>query len=368
MSNATLTVDLNKFRRNLAICKKQTDARMLLVVKANAYGHGITKISQIAIEEGVHVLGVANTDELTVLRNAGLNAEIFLLGVVDPEDFPTAVKFKAHVPVWRLDQLESLDAAAAKQGMTGKFQIKIDTGMGRLGLFIEELGDFLRHIQKFKNIQCTGVYSHFMGSDLDDLTHAGAQLDLFTKAVTQIRTSGLTPEYIHIANSPATLRMSASHFNLVRLGVAAYGLNPFLPTPNVVALEPIASWTTKLLNIKTLPPGHGVSYGAEYRTSENQRIGVVPVGYADGFRRYPSKINTVLIRGQEVRVLGRVCMDHIMVDLSSVAGAALNDEVVLIGRQGDKEISADILSVRWGTNNYDVVVNIGNRVKRIYKD
>jgi alanine racemase len=366
MSNSTLYVNLDQFRKNLEVCRSETSARALLIVKANGYGHGITRISEVAIEQGVHALGVVNTEELRVVREGGIRSEVFLVGAVDLADFADAVSLDAHVPIWRNDQLEALDYAADTKGIIGKYQIKVDTGMGRLGVFPEQVREFALCAKRFSHIRCSGVYSHFFGSDLESLSFAEEQLRLFKTSVAEVFAAGLSPAYVHISNSPATIRMHDAHFNLVRLGVIAYGVQPSTATPMPAGIKPIATWTTKLLNIKLLPAGHGVSYGAEYRTSGPQLVGVIQVGYADGFRRYPASVNSVLVHGSNAKVLGRVCMDQAIIDLSDIACPKLGDEVCLLGRQGQAEISADTLSERWGTNSYDVLANIGTRVRRVY--
>lgn len=305
---------------------------------------------------------------MAAIRAEGLDTDVFILGAVDPCDFVEAVKLNGQVSVWRVDQLKELEKAAKAVEQIGKYQIKIDTGMGRLGLFPEEADRFFHQTREYRYIQCTGIYSHFCGADLDDLTCATEQLTLFEATLKRANAHGLCPKFVHIANSPATIRLPKAHLNLVRLGIAAYGLVPSASSPLPTAVEAIGSWTTKLLNVKTLPAGHGVSYGAEYRTSHSLRAGVIPVGYADGFRRYPPQANTVVIRGCEIAVLGRVCMDHAVVDLSGCPDAQLGDEVTILGVHGKKVISAETLAHRWGTNNYDVVANIGNRVRRKYTD
>jgi alanine racemase len=368
VSSSSLIVNLSALERNLSLLSKQIDAPMLVIVKANGYGHGIERIGKQCDKWGVEFLGVVQLGELAALRKVDVRCKILTMGGVANEEFDEVHGLAGDLAVWRSDQVASADAVGVRTGTKVRLHLKLDTGMGRLGVLPADLAQLIDSIENRRGIDVVGVYSHFASADSSDLTHAKSQLDAFRECLQLLAARKIYPQFVHIANSPASLRLLGSRFNLVRLGIAAYGLKPTDDFVLPDGVLPIACWKTSLLNVKTLPKGHAVSYGAEFVTSEDMTVGVIPVGYADGFRRYPRGVNTVLSDGVELPVIGRICMDYTIIDLRKRQNAQVGDEIVLLGAFGRNVITAEELAVRWGTNNYDVLANIGARVGRTYVD
>jgi alanine racemase len=238
--------------------------------------------------------------------------------------------------------------------------------MGRLGIAAEEGLAFVRALSGLDGLTVDGLFTHFAGSDMADQTSALKQVDRLNLALEALTAAGLRPPRVHAANSGAVLRRPEARYDLVRSGILLYGLDPSDEVPRPAGFEPALTWKAAVAQVKTLPPGHGVSYGAEYVTPSTETVAVLPVGYADGYRRVPKRVNSVLIGGQSAPVRGRVCMDQIVVGVSHLPRVHVGDEAVLIGWQGGQAISAETLAQRWGTINYDVTSGIMARVERRY--
>ena len=249
-------------------------------------------------------------------------------------------------------------------GATARLHLKVDTGMNRIGAQPEAALQLARRIAGAQGAQLEWIFTHFARADEADQTHTQEQLACFRQVLAQLEAAGLRPPLVHAANSAASLTLPEASFDMVRLGIGMYGLHPSPDCPLPEAFRPALSWKAALSHLKTLPPGQGISYNYEYFTRSHERIGTVPVGYADGLRR--NAPNQVLIRGKKAPIVGRVCMDQIMVQLDGAPGAQPGDEVVLIGEQGEQRISAEEVGQRWGTINYEVVCGIGRRVPRLY--
>jgi alanine racemase len=238
--------------------------------------------------------------------------------------------------------------------------------MGREGIFAEQAVAFAKTAQLYEHIRLVGITSHFYLADGIDTSSVEKQYRNFTAAINALEHEGLRPPIAHLANSPALLRFPHTRFDMVRSGIVTYGL-PYeegftLPE----AIRPIATWKARLVSVKKLPPGHVVSYGGQYVTSSTETIAIIPLGYADGLHRFPKNVNEVLFRGERLPTVGRICMDQAMIRIPDNLGAAVGDEVVILGRQGDREIDSLDIARRWGTNNYDVLCNISPRVPRVY--
>lgn len=365
-SSSTLNVSLSAFENNIRTLSRHTQTPMLVVVKANAYGHGIERIGVACARFNVAYLGVVQLLELRELRAVGVSSKILVMGGLFNEDFADAHRLGADIAIWRPDQLECADQVGQTTGVAVNVHIKLDTGMGRLGMFPDQLAAFSDSIRTKRGVKVVGVYSHLPSADDNDELKTISQLAIFERCLSVLSDKGITPQFIHIANSPASIRIRRSRFTMTRFGIAAYGLRPTDDFDLPAGVMPIAEWVTRILSVKWLPKGVGVSYGGEFVTPEDMPIGVLPVGYADGFRRRPANVNTVLCAGVELPVIGRICMDFCMVDLRARPATCVEDEVILLGSSGSKAISAESLASRWGTNNYDVMVNIGARVTRRY--
>jgi alanine racemase len=287
-----------------------------------------------------------------------------LLGFLPFNRFNEAVTNNISITLWDHEQLQTASNAAQFTGQPAKIHLKVDTGMHRLGIQVENAFDFVNHIRRTPGIILEGVFTHFSSSDLPLDPTTGQQIHLFNKLLHDLNNAGLRPEIIHASNSAASLTRPDAEYNMVRTGIAMYGLHPSQECLLPDQFRPVMTWKSVLSQVKILPAGQGVSYGHEYITKAHERIGTIPVGYADGLRRI--KGNQVLIGGKKVPVIGRVCMDQCCVQLDTVPDAIAGDEVVLIGSQCSVSISADQLASTWQTNNYEVVCGIAARVPRLY--
>jgi alanine racemase len=338
---------------------------VMAVLKADAYGHGAVKVARTALNNGATCLGVACLGEAVELRRAGIAAPILILGFTPAWQTREAVLHDTTVALFSLDVARALSRAAGDLHARVRVHVKADTGMGRLGLLPGEVVPFVRAIHELPNLDVEGIFTHFATADSADESHARAQLDVFLSVLDDLGKAGFSFRYVHAANSAATLSLPESRFNLVRPGIAMFGLNP---SPDVACppdFQRALAFKCQVAQVKELPPGSCVSYGCTYRTPDWRKIAVIPVGYADGFRRAPAHWGDVLVKGRRAPIVGRVCMDQTMVDVTDIPDVRQGDEVVLIGRQGTEEITADEVATHLGTINYEVVSEILARVPRV---
>jgi len=342
--------------------------RLLATLKADAYGHGALKVARTVLHNGASMLGVATVSEAAPLRKAGINVPILVFGYVPPWQMREAVRLNLTVTLYALESAYALSRAALALGQAVKIHVKIDTGMGRLGVRAEQMDEILRLLQELSTlpgIELEGMYTHFVMADAQDLTHARMQLARFHDVLHMVETHHLRPPLVQAANSAATLSLPESHFDMIRPGIALYGLDPSSEVRLPDGFRPALSFKTQVAQVKDIPAGECISYGCTYTTDRPTRVAVLPVGYADGFRRAPANWGTVLIHGNEAPILGRVCMDQCIVDVSHIPHVRMGDEVVLIGRQGTATLSAEQVAQRLGTINYEVVSEILARVPRV---
>lgn len=342
--------------------KAITNTNVMAVVKANAYGHGAVEVARAATEAGAEWLGVAIPSEGLELRRAGSKANVLVLGYTPPHLASEAIENDLSLTVYDLDVAKAYAESAKTLNKRVRVHIKIDTGMSRLGVMWSEAAGLVKEVEYIDGLQVEGLFTHFSSADDADQTFTRDQLNRFNQAIESVRGSKI----IHAANSPAALTLPEARFDLVRMGIALYGLSPSTDVPVPADFIPALEWKSTVSQVKALPPGTPVSYGGEYVTKTTETIAVIPVGYGDGFRRYPKNVAHVLIGDRRVPVVGRVCMDQIMVNVSECCGTKIGDEVVLIGNQGDSQITADEAAAWWGTINYDVVTGIMARVPRVY--
>jgi alanine racemase len=355
-------IDLSAIRNNVQHMQALTRTGVMAVVKANAYGHGAVEVSRAAVAAGAQWLGVARAAEGMALRAAGLAAPILALGHTLPDEAPRALAHAISLAVYDADSARAY-AAARALGAPARLHLKVDTGMGRLGCRPAEVLDLMRFLQGLDGIVVEGLFTHFASSDLADQRPTLAQLAEFNTVLAALNAAGLRPPLIHASNSAGAIAYPAARFDLVRMGIALYGLNPSEAVPCPPAFRPALAWKSRVVQVKTLPPGHGVSYGAEYVTQTTETLAVVAVGYADGFRRAPKNVNEVLINGTRAPVRGRVCMDQIVVGVDPIPTVRVGDEVILVG----PGLTADEVARRWGTINYDVTTGIMARVPRVFQ-
>jgi alanine racemase len=350
-------------RKIRAALTKGTD--IMAVVKANAYGHGIVEVSRILEGLKIRYLGVATLDEALILRNAGIKLPILILGSLLPEKVELAVKNDITLTLCNKEVLAALSGIARK-GLRPKVHIKVDTGMGRIGVWHESAVGFITEVKKREAIEIEGVYTHFSIAGRDKF-FTQYQIDSFEGIISELRGKGISIPLKHAANSIACCDWKKSHLNMVRPGIIIYGIYPKRNFPRLIKLKPAFSLKTKIAFIKDTPPGRSISYGRTYITEAHTKIATLPIGYADGYGRILSNKAEVLVKGRRAPVVGKVTMDQTMVDVGHIRNAKVGDEVVLIGKQGKEEIRIERLARLAGTIPYEIVTGITNRVPRRYK-
>jgi alanine racemase len=341
------------------------EVKILAVLKADAYGHGAVTVARTALNNGVSYCGVASVNEALKLRDGGISAPTLVMGYTPTWLIREAILHDVTLTVYDADMVRAISRAAGDLRRIACIHVKVDTGMGRLGLLPEQVVPFLHEVRDLPDLDLAGIFTHFSIADDTNLEYTRWQLARFQKVLDDLAEIGVTFRTIHCANSAAILRLSQAHFNTVRLGLAMYGLRP---SPNVslpAGFRPAMTWKTTIAQVKTLPQGSFVSYGNTYQTEREETIAVIPVGYADGFRRAPTRWHVVLVRGQRAPIVGRVCMDQTMINVNHIPNVRVGDEVVLIGRQGEDEITAEEVADWLGTINYEVVSEILARVPRM---
>lgn len=360
-----LEIDADTLATNVQIIKDHIgdEVTLMAVVKADAYGHGAVLTARTAVMNGADYLAVASLAEAVELRDAGITTPILVLSYAPPELARQAHQLNITLTVFDLEIAERYDRIA--RTVTGKLKvhIKIDSGMGRLGIFAIDAVDAFRHLGMMTNLDIEGIYTHFSSADEDaDLTRI--ELDRFIMGIRPLRAAGIQAKYTHSANSPGTLLDTQNHFNLVRPGLMLYGLSPSDKTPLYEGMRPVMAWKTRVLQVKDFPPGHPIGYGGTYVTRANEKIAILPIGYADGFRRAPHTWEYVLIKGRRAPVIGRVSMEKTAVKVDAIPNVRAGDEVILLGSQGDEQITAEMIADWLKTSNYEVVTTILPRVPR----
>ncbi len=340
------------------------DVALMAVVKANAYGHGAVAVSSTALLNGASYLGVASVNEASELRDAAINAPILVLGYTPPWAASEVIRYNLTLTLYDLDIARSFDRAAREMNARISVHVKIDTGMSRLGLLPDQVMPFFRAFRNLHNLDLEGIFTHFSSSESDP-EYTREQLRTFNEVVNPLKAAGFQFKYIHAANTAAALYYPETRFNMVRVGIGLYGLDPGLDAPLPGDFRAAMTWKTTIAEVKTLLPGTFVGYNNTYRTSGVERIAVIPVGYADGFRRAPQHWGEVLVGGQRAPLVGRVSMDQTMINVTNIPDVNIGDEVVLIGKQGDEQITADDVAKQLGTINYEVVSTILARVPRV---
>jgi alanine racemase len=357
--------NVNEFRRLLG-----PEVQIMAVVKAGGYGHGAVEAARAALAAGATALAVAFQEEGVELRCAGITAPVLLLGYTEPCQAPQLVEHHLTPVVFDWEAAEGLSRRLVGQGARLPVHVKVDTGMGRLGVAPGEAVEFAARVAALPGLALEGLLTHFAAADDDGegAAFTETQLRRFDQVVAGCRQRGLAIAQIHAANSAAAAAYPRSRYNLVRLGLTLYGCYPagWLEESAAVRLQPVLAFKSRLVLVKDVPAGTPISYGCTYRTGRQAVIGTVPVGYADGYSRGLSNRGEVLVRGRRAPVVGRVCMDQFMVDLTDIPGAARGDEVVLYGRQGDEAIPVEAVAGALGTISYEVLCALGKRVPRVY--
>jgi alanine racemase len=361
---AWLEIDLGAIQNNIRLLRQKLSKPVMAVVKANAFGHGIIPSSKAALAGNAEWLGVARIEEALQLREAGIQAPVLVFGYTAPCKVKDAAGNSIRLTVYDVGIAQAYNEEALRCGAVLKVHVKVDTGMGRLGLFPNQAVNFLQTLAGMKGLEIEGIFTHFARADEPEQQTTQEQINRFTDIIWEIEKMGLRPPWVHADNSAGSLNFPQASHDLIRTGIVVYGLSPSSSRPLPDGYRAALSFKAKLVSIKEFPPGSGISYSHRYVTYKTEKIGVIPVGYADGLRRVSG--NEVLIRGVRVPVVGNVCMDQCMIQLEKVPDAQIGDEVVLIGQQNGDKITADDLAELWGTINYEVVCNMAARLPRIY--
>lgn len=366
-SLSELTIDLAALRHNYLALRGRCapGVRLMAVVKADAYGHGLLPAARTLAAAGADYLGVATLEEGLALREAGITQPVALLLGVEPGQAKAALAADLEVMLYRRDVAQALSAAARQLGKTARVHLKADTGMGRLGLTYPEVLPFLEFLAGLPALEVLGLASHLASADLEDPAYTRRQLKEFQELLGAARARGFALPLSHLANSAATVAFPETHFALVRPGIMLYGsrVAPWLPTPE---LKPVMHFRTRVLQRKRLPPGSGISYGSTYVTPDWCELAVLPVGYANGLSRQLSNRGQVLIRGRRAPMRGRVCMNLIMVEVTGLPDVREGETVTLLGTDGGELISGDELAAWAGTISYEVFCNLGAANPRRY--
>jgi len=359
-------VNLKSLAFNLNQVKKVLSAKTMILatIKADGYGHGLIPVARKLAASGVDYFGVASIDEGIKLRAAGIKIPVLILGLFFKGDIAPLFNYELTPTICSYDLALELDRRGKRLAQRIKVHIKVDTGMGRIGLTGQEALKLIRRIHRLKFIEIEGIFTHFALADINQKFTAD-QINSFNRLILQLETEGIHIPLAHAANSMGVLAYRQSHFNMVRPGLVLYGL---YPRPGLkINLKPVLSLKTKVMYVKKVPKGCGISYGHSYITKKKTTIITLPIGYGDGYPRNLSNIGPILVKGKRFKISGRVCMDQIMVDVGNLK-VRLGDEVVLIGTQGKNRISAEELARYCNTIPYEIVCGLGSRIPRIYLD
>jgi len=361
-------IDLDAITQNAAQLKRRAGARaeLMVAVKANGYGHGAVPVSRAALAGGATRLAVHRTLEGLQLRQAGITAPILILGYTLPTESERIAHWNLTPTVNSRSQAKALSEAAVAQGKALPIHVKVDTGMSRYGLLPDEVLDFYRFLSGLPGLVLEGLYTHHCVADLADKAFTRHQFSIYMDVVKRLEEAGFAIPLKHVSNSATTLDLPEMALDMVRCGIALYGLRPSDEVEPAIPLRPALTLKSRLARVRTLPAGASISYGRTHITDKPTRAALVPVGYGDGYHRILSNRGTVLIHGWRAPIVGRVCMDQFVVDVSHIRDARLHDEVVLIGKQGKEHIPAEEVA-RWAeTINYEVTTSLLPRVVRIY--
>jgi len=359
-----LEIDLGTLQQNFKILSDYAKKPVMPIVKANGYGHGLEKVAACLEKAGAEWLGVARIEEAMLLREYGVKARILVLGYTSSARVSHAIKEKISLTAYDFEVAEEYALKASDLHEKLTLHAKIDTGMGRLGIPINQAEEFIQFLLSKPSLDLEGIFTHFARADEPREKDTYNQLAKFTDLISKVKIISNKPFILHTANSAGMLAFPKSRFDMVRVGIALYGLPPSHQVKLPKGVKPVLSWKTRLISIKDFPVGHGLSYGFKYYTKKKERIGVIAVGYGDGFRRKTG--NKVLIRGKYAPVIGSVCMDQSLVQLDEISMVQIGDEVVIIGNQGEQVITATDIADNWGTINYEVVCGLASRMPRYY--
>ncbi|MDB4897141.1 MAG: alanine racemase [Firmicutes bacterium] len=360
-------IDLDAIQYNVRALRKLTpEAQLMAVVKADGYGHGAVPVARAALEAGASWLGIAAMEEGAALRAAGITAPTLIFGYVPPAQASAVIAHNLRPALFDLPFARALSDAAQAAGRRAPVHLKADTGMGRIGKRAPEIVAFAREVAALPGIEIEGIFTHLATADEPENDYAARQLATFDSILGDLKAAGIDPSLKHACNSAGIMLHREGHYDLVRAGIALYGLPPDPGVTWPVALKPALTWRTQVALVKTVEAGTPVSYGCTYRAPARERIATLPVGYADGLFRLLSNKGEVLIHGRRCPIVGRVCMDQTMVRVPDDIAVQPGDAVILIGEQDGERITASDMARTIGTINYEIVCAISRRVPRIY--
>ncbi len=365
-SNTYAKIDLDAIRDNFAAIRQRANAPVMAVVKADAYGHGAVRVARV-LEQDCAFFGVSSVAEAVELRQAGIVKPVLILGHVHPTTYAAVVLHDIRIPLFDYEDACALSAEALKQDKIARFHFAVDTGMSRIGFQVtEEAADMCARIAALPGLKAEGLFSHFATADETDLSKTRHQAKLFEAFDKMLKERNINIPIRHLDNSAGIMNFRC-HYEMVRAGIVLYGLYPSGEVdPGLLALKPAMSWHSRVSYVKTLEPGREISYGGTFKVEKPTRVATVPAGYADGYRRSLSGRFYVLIRGKRAPILGRVCMDQMMVDVTEIPEATAGDEVVLMGTSGEETISAECIAAAANSFNYEQVCDLSHRVSRVY--
>jgi len=361
-----IEIDLEAVANNVRrLVEIVAPAKIMAVLKADAYGHGMAKIARTVLNNGASWVGVATLGEALTLRGAGLDVPILVMSYMPAWQAHEAIAHNIRATVFSLELARAFSRAAADLNETAYIHIKVDSGMGRLGLLPSEVLPFLQTLSRLPGLRVEGMYTHFGTADEADLSYAREQLRRYQELLAQLDEAGLRPPIIHAANTAALINLPEARFDMVRPGVGIYGLRPSADLALPEGFRPSLTFKSTVGQVKTLPPNSPVGYGAIYWTKDYETVAIIPVGYADGFRRGPQTWGEVLVKGQRAPIVGRVSMDQCAINITHIPNVRQGDEVVLIGQQGHETITVEEVAARLGTINYEVVSELLARIPRV---
>ncbi|MBQ9200344.1 MAG: alanine racemase [Lachnospiraceae bacterium] len=361
-------INIDNLRYNVKTMKSlvKPDMKVLLVIKADAYGHGSVEVAKRTLDLADY-FGVATIDEAVELRNAGIKTPILIIGYTDRDNYDKLIAYNITQAVYDVCECKVLSELACSMGKKAKVHIKVDTGMSRIGFITDENGiNEAAKLADLEGLDIEGIFTHYAKADEFDKTAAKMQKEKFKWFIGELEKRGMSFSIKHIDNSAGTMELKDNEFDMIRLGIVTYGLYPSEEVDKSVIIKPVMSLVAHIAHIKTVPAGVGVSYGWTFVTDKDTKIATVTVGYADGYPRALSNKGKVIIHGKYAPILGRVCMDQIMVDVTDIPEAKLRDEVILIGNEGSSEITVEEVALPAASFNYELVCNISRRVPRVY--
>jgi len=361
-------IDLGALRWNFRQARQKVgpQVKILSVVKANAYGHGACEIAEVLEDEGSDGFGTATVEEGIELRKRGIQSPVVVLAGVYPNQLEDIERYDLTSVICESEVLSRLKKIAKKRKGRLNFHLKVDTGMGRVGFLASESASWLPDLRDLKELKLQGVFSHFSKAESVTGKYTKKQLESFRQVLQQLQANSHQPSFVHLANSAAIITLPEAYFTMVRPGLMLYGIYPSPEMVNEISLKPVLTWKTSIHQLKRVPKGFSISYGQTFTTQRESMIATLPLGYADGYKRSLSNRGAVLVRGQRAPIIGTICMDLTMVDVTDIRGVSQGDEVVLLGQQKDAAISANEMASWANTISYEILTSISARVPRIH--